>query len=423
MPPAISAFLARHGLDRKTPARQLAGAALARLPRRRAGRRVPRPPGDPRRANSPRRRTEARRAALERLPGRGHLPGLRRRPAPARGAGRHGRRLDDPGGLRPARLRGARRFFDALTFEPPAGPGRPAAGPRDRRPAGVPRPGRPGLPEPRPAGRHALRRRAAAGPPGDADRLGAGRGLLRPRRADRRPPPARHRAAAREPGRAPRPGQQRPRRRARRGDDPRRRLGHRPRPRRRPRRRPDRRRRAPRRPGRGRARRLGDRSDTCAARPRSAAPHADRLASSPGWITVVGASRAQPQGGRRAIPARRADLRLGRERVGQEHAGPRRPGAGGAPGSRGSGRGRGPSGGSTGLDAIDKLIEIDQAPIGRGPALDAGDVYRRLRRDPQGLRPDARGEGPRLQGRTGSASTSRAGAARPARGRGSARSR
>ena len=69
------------------------------------------------------------------------------------------------------------------------------------------------------ASRHALGRRGAAAPAGDADRLAARRRALHPRRAVDRPPPARQRQADRHARAAPRPRQHRGRGRARRADD------------------------------------------------------------------------------------------------------------------------------------------------------------------------------------------------------------
>ena len=76
-------------------------------------------------------------------------------------------------------------------------------------------------------------RRKPAHPARFADRLGADRGALRARRAVDRPAPARQRAAARHPAAAARPRQYGDRRRARRGGDPQRRLADRHGPRRR----------------------------------------------------------------------------------------------------------------------------------------------------------------------------------------------
>ena len=70
-------------------------------------------------------------------------------------------------------------------------------------------------------------RRGAADPARDPDRDDADGRPVHPRRAVDRPPPARQREAHRDADPAARPRQHRPRRRARRGDDPDRRLGHR----------------------------------------------------------------------------------------------------------------------------------------------------------------------------------------------------
>ena len=67
----------------------------------------------------------------------------------------------------------------------------------DRAAPALPRAGRARLPDARPPGRHALRRRGAAHPARGAARLEPARRLLRARRADHRPAPARQRHAAR----------------------------------------------------------------------------------------------------------------------------------------------------------------------------------------------------------------------------------
>ena len=72
-----------------------------------------------------------------------------------------------------------------------------------------------------------LRRRGPADPAGHADRVGAGRRPLRPRRADRRPPPAGQRPPDRDPEASARHGEHGPRRGARRGHDTESRPGHR----------------------------------------------------------------------------------------------------------------------------------------------------------------------------------------------------
>ena len=122
--------------------------------------------------------------------------------------------------------RGARADRDRARDRPP---GRA----RDRRAAALPRLGRDRLPVARARRDDALGRRGAADPARDPDRLEPGRRPLHPRRALDRPAPARQREADRDARAAARPRQHGDRRRARRGHDPRRRPRRRPRPRRR----------------------------------------------------------------------------------------------------------------------------------------------------------------------------------------------
>ncbi len=166
------------------------------------------------------------------LHGRAALPGVRRR-APAagepRGQGRRHqhRRLQRDVGPRRGRV-------DRV-----AGDERDRAGDRavdrarDLRAARLPRERRHRLPLALALGALALRRRGAADPPCDADRLQPRRRHVRARRALDRPAPARQREADRNARPPPRPRQHGDRGRARRGDDDGRRPPGRPRPRRR----------------------------------------------------------------------------------------------------------------------------------------------------------------------------------------------
>ena len=99
-----------------------------------------------------------------------------------------------------------------------------------QRPARVPARRRPRLPHAVALGRHARRRRGAAHPPGQPDRLRPRRHAVRARRAVDRAAPARQPPADRHAHPAARPRQHGDRRRARRGDDPRERLDRRHRP-------------------------------------------------------------------------------------------------------------------------------------------------------------------------------------------------
>ena len=94
----------------------------------------------------------------------------------------------------------------------------------------------------------------------------------------------------------------------------------------------------------------------------------------------------QPQGLDRAVPALGAGVRHGRERVGQEFAGGRDigPGAGAAAGGRAPKPG--PFSSLRGANRIDKVVQIDQSPIGRTPRSNPATYHRRVRRDSQGFR-------------------------------------
>ena len=198
-----------------------------------------------------RRGADRRGDLVERLVrGRGHALWRLRRTAPE--SSRAERALPQPVDRRARGAAGGRR--PQVLRRPQAGRARA----RDRaRPAGgdplaarIPAGRRPRLHLARSRGADALGRRGAAHPPGRAARLEPAGRLLRARRADDRPAPARQRGAARHAGEARRQGQHAARRRARRGHDPPRRPRDRPRSRCRHARRPRRRRGAHRRPDR-----------------------------------------------------------------------------------------------------------------------------------------------------------------------------
>ena len=219
---------------------------------------------------------------------------------------------------------------------------------------------RAGLPQPRPAVRHAVGRRGAAHQDDPPPRVVAHRRDLRLRRADDRAAPPRHPADERPAAAAARQGQHRPRGRAQAGDDRDRRPRRRPRPRRRHRRR------------RGGLR--GHRRRAAGQR------HAHRASPErPGLPEAVGADAVgcdggarrphpQPAGRRRRHPARRAGGGDRRGRVGQELPDPRlgvRPGRGGV-----------------GRPGPDPRLAAEQP----------GDVHRPAGADPQGVREGQRRE-------------------------------
>ena len=255
------------------------------------------------------------------------VPGVQGGTAQAHEPRRHRRRAEHPPVHAAQRARGAR-----LPRRPHAHRHRaPHRRPRDqgdRRAPALPERRRRRLPHAAARLGHALRRRGAAHPPRHADRLGARRRALHPRRAQHRPAPARQPPPHRDAPAPARPRQHGHRRRARRGD-------HAPR-------RPHRRHGA----GRRRARRRGGGPGHAAGGhgrlrlahrrlPRRPPPHrAPRPA--PHAAAVVHRARrahAQPQGHRRLVPGRRVHLRHRRLGLRQVHAGQRDPaqGHGGAP--------------------------------------------------------------------------------------------
>ncbi len=195
---------------------------------------------------------------------------------------------------------------------------RPADTGRDFRPARLLAPRGSGLPHARPPRRIAQRRRAAARAAGGRNGLGPGRRVLRVGRAFHRPARPGQPAADRRAARIAIPRQHGDRGRTRRNDHALRRLAGGPRAGRGPARRP--------RGGPGHAR--GNRRlPGFAHRPLSGRGRADSLAREP---TPHGqdASRhhrrrddEQPQGRYGPLPALRAGLRDGRERVGEKLAG------------------------------------------------------------------------------------------------------
>jgi excinuclease UvrABC ATPase subunit len=221
-----------------------------------------------------------------------------------------------------------------------------------------------------------------------ATQIGSGR-PLHPGRAERRPPHARQQPAHRDPQEAPRPRQHSDSRRARRGHHPRRRphSGHwarggdprRPRGRHGQRRGPYREQEVDHREVPFRRAR-----DTCPFEP----PQAHRQGSG-----CQRSHRAQPQGHRRVLPARRLHLRHRGQRLGQEHPGERRavPGAQAeafvvedAPRAPQGDRGRG----------ADRQGRQHRPVTDRPhPEVEPGDLHEGLRRGQDPVREHAAGEG------------------------------
>ena len=251
---------------------------------------------------------------------------------------------------------------------------------------------------------------------------GPGRRAVRARRAVDRAAPARQPAADRHADPPARPRQHGARRRARRGDH----QGRRPRRRHRPGSRRARRRDR----GLGHGRQAAEAAvasrspaSTCPARGRSRCPgHAPRAGR--GVARRAGRARAQPQEHRRRVPARLLRGRHRRVGLGQVHARQRHP-VPGADAAHLQVEDAVPGRHKTieGVELLDKVINIDQSPIGRTPRSNPATYTGVFDHDPQALQPDAGGQGPRLPARAASRSTSRAGAARPAPATAPSRSR
>ena len=234
---------------------------------------------------------------------------------------------------------------------------------RDRRAPALPRQRRDRVSVARARRDDALRRRGAAHPARDPDRVEPRRRPLHPRRALDRPPPARQREADRDPGAAARPRQHRDRRRARRGHDPRRRPRRRPRARRRRARGADRLRgHAEADPGRLRTR---SRASSCPASARSRSRRS--AACRRGEMTVRGARQHNlkdidvefPLGVFTCVTGVSGSGKstlvneiLYRAVANRLHRARLRPGAHDR---------------IEGMDEVDKIINIDQSPIGRTP--------------------------------------------------------
>ena len=249
-----------------------------------------------------------------------------------------------------------------------------------------------------------------------------GRRALRPRRAVDRPAPARQPPADRDADPAARPRQHAHRRRARRGHHPHRRLGRRHRPGRRRARRPGRPLRHGRRTCSTTPTRSPARTSPAAARSRSrrCAGRARRAASSPSY----GAREHNLQDIDVSLPARAVrrghrGVRLGQVDAGQRHPLHRRwPTSSTAPGTV-PGRHKTVTGARARRQGRPRRPVADRPH----PAVQPGDLHRRLRPHPQAVRRDHRGQDPRLPARAGSRSTSRAAAARRAPATARSRSR
>ncbi|CAA9491002.1 MAG: Excinuclease ABC subunit A, partial [uncultured Solirubrobacteraceae bacterium] len=321
------------------------------------------------------------------------VPGVQGLAPAAREPGGHRERHGDPRVHAPERPAGARvaRVARPERARPRDRAAHPA---RDRRAAAVPRERRRRIPVDGAGGVDAERRRGAADPPRDADRVVARRRPLHPRRAVDRAAPARQRAADRD-ARAPaRSRQHGARGRARRGHDAGRRLPARHGPgggrARRPR-------------GRGGHRRRGHAGRGVAHGPVPGGHPADRdprEAADPERLRRDrGRRAAQPQEGRREDPARRLHRGDRGERLGQVHARQRDPLQGGrqpaAPGEDAPGDAQAAARARRARQDHQRRPGPDRAHA----ALEPRDVHRAVRPDPRAVLQDPGGAGARLQAR------------------------
>ena len=248
---------------------------------------------------------------------------------------------------------------------------------------------------------HALRRRGAADPARDADRVEPGGGPLHPRRAVDRAPPAGQPAAARHAAAAAGPRQHRSRGRARRGDHPGRRPRDRPRARRR---------RAGGLRGRHRDPRGDRRGPEVAHGALPGARAVDPGARRPPRRHRQDADgprrpRAQPQGDAGPDPARHLHLHHRRLGLGEVHARQRHPVPGAGPGLP-------PGPGEAGRARPDRGAPASRQghqhrPVADRPdaALEPRHVHRRVHVHPVPVRADAGRAGARLRARGASRST------------------
>ena len=173
----------------------------------------------------------------------------------------------------------------------------------------------------------------------------------------------------------------------------------------------------------GRRSRLAHRPLSCRASADSRARPAPPRGQDRGRSRIEGVTTNNLKNVDRAVSALGAGLRHRRERLGQEFAVERDAGPGAGP-PAGRHRPQARPAHEPARREPDRQGGADR-PVAHRPhaAEQSGHVHRRVRRDSQGVRQHPRRPAARLQGRAGSASTSRAAAAKSARARGSRRSR